>query len=89
MASVTLILTRTPVHEFVYSSRGNVEADTMTDEARARFYRSRTQPLNRPANVIHYSGRWGSLLLLGDREFMASFQLRTTRRLLRQSEPSM
>jgi hypothetical protein len=35
MASVTLILTRTPVHEFVYSSRGNVEADTMTDEARA------------------------------------------------------
>src|ERR1700685_339256 len=37
MASVTLILTRTPVHEFVYSSRGNVEADTMTDEARARF----------------------------------------------------
>jgi hypothetical protein len=64
MASVTLILTRTPVHEFVYSSRGNVEADTMTDEARARFYRSRTQPLNRPANIIHYSGRWGSLLLL-------------------------
>ena len=64
MASVTLILTRTPLHEFVYTSRGNVEADSMTEEQRARFYRSRTQPLDRPPNVIHYSGRWGSLLLL-------------------------
>ena len=64
MASVTLILTRTPLHEFVYTSRGNVEADFMTEEQRARFYRSRTQPLDRPPNVIHYSGRWGSLLLL-------------------------
>jgi len=64
MASVTLILTRTPLHEFVYTSRGNVDADNMADEERARFYRSRTQPLDRPPNVIHYSGRWGSLLLL-------------------------
>jgi hypothetical protein len=64
MASVTLILTRTPVNEFVYTSRGNVEVDDMTDEQRARFYRSRTQPNDRPPNVIHYSGRWGSLLLL-------------------------
>jgi hypothetical protein len=64
MASVTLILTRTPVNEFVYTSRGNVEVDDMTDEQRARFYRSRTQPNDRHPNVIHYSGRWGSLLLL-------------------------
>ena len=64
MANVTLILTRTPLHEFVYTSKGNVDADTMTDDARAHFYRSRSQPLDKPPNVIHYSGRWGSLLLL-------------------------
>jgi len=64
MGNVTLILSRTPLHEFIYTARGNIDADNMTDDARKRLYRSRSEPLDRPANVKHYSGRWGNLLLL-------------------------
>lgn len=64
MGNVTLILSRTPLHEFIYTARGNVDADNMTDDDRKRLYHSRSVPLDRPANVKHFSGRWGSLLLL-------------------------
>jgi hypothetical protein len=64
MSKVTLILSRTPLHEFIYTAKGNIDADNMVDDARKRLYRSKSEPLDRPANVKHYSGRWGSLLLL-------------------------
>jgi hypothetical protein len=64
MGNVTLILTRTPLHEFIYTAKGNVDADNMTDDARKHLYRSRSEPLDKPPDVKHFSGRWGSLLLL-------------------------
>ncbi len=42
MGNVTLILSRTPLHEFIYTARGNVDADNMTDDDRKRLYHSRS-----------------------------------------------
>jgi hypothetical protein len=64
MASVTLILTRTPLHEFIFTAKGNVAVDNLSKVERARLYRSKRQALTDNPDIVHFSGRWGSLLLL-------------------------
>jgi hypothetical protein len=64
MSEVTLVLTRTPLQEFIFTSRGNKETDDLTDEARSRLYHSKRTPLDKPPDVTHKSGRWGTLALV-------------------------
>ncbi len=78
MSEITLVLTRTPKQEFILvrSPRGdtNQEIDDLSRDDVARLYRSRRTTLQQPADVVHYSGRWGTLAMIrGPKVFSAAF----------------
>ena len=88
MGNVTVILSRTPLHEFIYTARGNIDADNMTDDERKRLYHSRSQPLDRAANVKHLAVGGENCFSCVARKSSASCPSTPTLRLLRQSAPS-
>jgi hypothetical protein len=74
MAHVTLILTRTPLDEFVLIDGQNKDVDELPEEERLRLYLPRHAPITARPSVPRKSGRWGSLLVLsGPRVTAAGF----------------
>lgn len=76
MAHVTLILTRTPLDEFVLDGNQNKDVDELTEEQRLRLYLPRHAPITAKPSIKRKSGRWGSLLVLtGPKVTAASFAM--------------
>lgn len=66
MSDMTLVLTRSPLQEFIFQSSTDVNDDEtgLTEEQRNRLYRSPRVRSDQPPNLIHYSGRWGTLAMI-------------------------
>jgi hypothetical protein len=66
MSEITLILSRTPLHEFILSMANdtNREFDGLTEDQIQTLYRRRGTALTQPPNLTQYSGRWGSLCMI-------------------------
>lgn len=72
MAHVTLILTRTPLDEFVLMDGQNKDVDELPEEERLRLYLPRHAPITARPSIKRKSGRWGSLLVLTGPEVTAA-----------------
>ena len=76
MASVTLILTRMPLDEFVLIGDQNVDVDELSEEERLRLYLPRHASVTAKPSIKRKSGRWGSMLMVtGPKVTAASFAL--------------
>lgn len=64
MPVVTLILTRSPLEEFLWMSRDEYrETENLSDTEKAALYEVK-RPHNKTGHVTHLSGRWGSLAVV-------------------------
>ncbi|HUG61759.1 MAG TPA: hypothetical protein VMP03_07930 [Methylomirabilota bacterium] len=65
MAAVTLVLTRVPIDEFIFTGGKNVDdVDDLTPDERAKLYRKKGTALTDAPDVKRTSGRWGTMLLV-------------------------
>jgi hypothetical protein len=78
MSTVTLILTRAPVREFVWKGDTIKEVDNLSDEERKRLYLPRNASATDKPSVSLYSGRWGTLgVVIGPRVERVAFTATT------------
>lgn len=74
MPHVTLILTRTPLDEFVLIGGQNEDVTELSDEERLRLYIPRHAAITAKPSIRRKSGRWGSMLMIrGPQIAAASF----------------
>jgi hypothetical protein len=65
METITLLHTRWPKDEFIYSGGKIIdEVDNLTEEERGALYRSRGRPLTSSANIKRVSGMWGTMAMI-------------------------
>ena len=67
MEAVTLLLSRWPKDEFIYSTSSgeNIDdVDNLTDDERGGLYRSDGRPLTSAPNVKRLSGLWGTMMMI-------------------------
>jgi hypothetical protein len=74
MPNVTLILTRTPLDEFILmGGQHKDDVDELSDDERLRLYLPRNAPLtDQKPSIERPSGRWGSMLLIRGPEITAA-----------------
>jgi hypothetical protein len=75
MDTVTLLHSRWPKDEFIYSSGENIDdVDDLTEVERGALYRTAGRPLTQSANVKRISGMWGTMIMIvGDPVRAAQF----------------
>jgi hypothetical protein len=65
MDVVTLLHTRWPKDEFIYTGAGNMdEVDNLSEQQRGALYRTTGRPLTQPANRTRISGLWGTMMMV-------------------------
>jgi hypothetical protein len=62
MSEVTFVLTRNPKREFFYTSyKGNEDRSDLSEDEIQGLYRTKDRTIKDAPNILHYSGRWGTL----------------------------
>jgi len=65
MDTVTLLHTRWPKDEFIYSGAGNIDdVDNLTEQQRGALYRTTGRRLTQSANLTRISGLWGTMMMV-------------------------